>query len=199
MNAVTYSGASESLQRYDAQRRRNAESAYHRDLQYNGQNQKTLAELEDLLTGKKEPETVRPERQEIQHSSTGQMKQVILPIGKTLEETIGLWKDVRTEAMSVPEPSTADYRLAATASAKIMQTEAQIALHKRAQSEIEVAATRDDVEAARVASMAFPTDLDREVFMLKKRYEQAISSYSFHAQMKQKGFESDRPSFYKIA
>ena len=196
MNAVTYSGASESLQRYDAQRRRNAESAYHRDLQYNGQNQKTLAELEDLLTGKKEPKTVRPERQEIQHSGAGQMKQVVLPIGKTLEETIGLWKDVRTEAMSVPEPSTADYRLAATASAKIMQTEAQIALHKRAQSEIEAAATH---EAARMASMAFPTDLDREVFLLKKRYEQAISSYSFHVQMKQKGFESDRPSFYKIA
>ena len=49
--------------------------------------------------------------------------------------------------MSVPEPSTADYRLAATASAKIMQTEAQIALHKRAQSEIEAAATREDAEA----------------------------------------------------
>ena len=63
MNAVTYSSASESLQRYDAQRRRNAESAYHRDLQYNGQNQKILAELEDLLTGKKKPVTVQPERQ----------------------------------------------------------------------------------------------------------------------------------------
>ena len=63
------------------------------------------------------------------------MKQIVLPIGKTLEETIDIWRDVRAEAISEPEPTTADYQLAATASAKIMQTETQITLHKRAQSE----------------------------------------------------------------
>ena len=56
------------------------------------------------------------------------MKQVAFPIGKTLEETIDLWRDVRTEAISVPQPTTADHQLAATASSKITQTEAQIGL-----------------------------------------------------------------------
>ena len=131
MNAVmTQAVASDQLQRYDASRRRNAESAYDRHVQYNGQNQKTVEDLEALLMGKKEPEIVQPEQQEFQELGAGQMKQIALPVGKTLEETIDLWRDVRAEAISVPEPTTADYNLAATASAKIMQTEAQIALHK---------------------------------------------------------------------
>ncbi len=111
----------------------------NRNVQYNGQNQKMVEDLEALLIGKKEPEIVQPERQEFQELSAGQMKQIALPIGKTLEETIDLWRDVRAEAISEPEPTTADYQLAATASAKIMRTEAQIALHNRAQSEIDMA------------------------------------------------------------
>ena len=57
MNAVmTQAVASDPIQRYDASRRRNAESAYNRNVQYNGQNQKTVEDLEALLIGKKEPE-----------------------------------------------------------------------------------------------------------------------------------------------
>ena len=44
--------ASDQLQRYDAIRRKNAESAYNRNVQYNGQNQKTVENLEALLIGK---------------------------------------------------------------------------------------------------------------------------------------------------
>ena len=36
------------------------------NIQYNGQNQKTVEDLESLLIGKKEPEIVQPERQELQ-------------------------------------------------------------------------------------------------------------------------------------
>ena len=89
MNAVmTFATASDQLQRYDAIRRKNAESAYDRNVQYNGQNQKTLVKLEALLMEKDEPQIVQPEHQELQELGAGQMKQVILPIGKTLEETI---------------------------------------------------------------------------------------------------------------
>ena len=127
------------------------------------------------------------------------MKQITLPIGKTLEETIDIWRSVRAEAISEPEPTTTDYQLAATASAKIMRTEAQIMLHNRAQTEIESATVLEEAESVKMASMELPSALDREVRIMQKRYEQAISSYSFQVHMKLKGFENDQPSFYKIA
>jgi len=191
--------SSDHIQRYDAFRRRNAENAYGRNVQYNGQNQKTVENLEALLTGEKDPKTVHAERQEFQRLDGGQMKQIALPIGKTLEESIDIWRSVRAEAISEPEPTTTDYQLAATASAKIMRTEAQIMLHNRAQSEIESATVREEAESVKMASMELPSALDREVRIMQKRYEQAISSYSFQVHMKLKGFENDRPSFYKIA
>lgn len=199
MHAISTAVAGDYVQRYDAIRRRNAEIAYDRHVQYNGRNQKTVAGLENLLTGKKELENAQPEHREFQRLGGGQMKQIALPIGKTLEETIDLWRDVRAEAISEPEPTTTDYQLAATASAKIMRTEAQIMLHDKAQAEIETAVAHEEVEAAKMASVELSSVLDREVQIMHKRYEQAISSYSFQIQMKQKGFETDRPSFYKIA
>ncbi|AMQ08009.1 MULTISPECIES: hypothetical protein [Sporosarcina] len=200
MNAVmTQAIASDPIQRYDASRRRNAESAYNRNVQYNGQNQKTVENLEALLIGKKEPEIDQSKRPEPRQLGAGQMKQIALPIGTTLEETIASWKDVRAEAISEPEPTTADYNLAATASAKIMRTEAQIILHNRAQSEIDITSAREEADTAKMASKELPSDLEREILITQRRYEKAISSYSFQVLMKQKGFEIDRPSFYKIA
>ena len=79
-----------------------------------------------------------------------------------------------------------------------MRTEAQIALHNWLNLKLRWLA-REEAETAKMASMELPSDLDREVLIMQRRYEQAISSYSFQVQMKQKGFEIDRPSFYKIA
>ncbi|WP_203249146.1 hypothetical protein [Sporosarcina beigongshangi] len=200
MNAVmTFATASDQLQRYDAIRRKNAENAYDRNVQYNGQNQKTLEKLEALLTGKDELEVVQPEQQELQELGAGQMKQVELPIGKTLEETIDLWRDVRTDAVSVPEPTTADYQLAATASAKIIQTETQIALQKLAQSEFEVTMARREAETGNIVSFELPVGVDREAFMMQKRFEQAISTYSIQAEAKQKGYSLDESQFSRVA
>ena len=200
MNAVmTFATASDQLQRYDAIRRKNAEKAYDRNVQYNGQNQKTLEKLEALLMGKEEPQDVQPEQRELQELGAGQMKQVTLPIGKTLEETIDLWRDVRTDAVSVPEPTTADHQLAATASAKIMQTETQIALQKLAQSEFEATMARREVETGNIVSFELPAGVDREAFMIQKRFEQAISTYAFQAEAKQKGYGLDEPQFSKVA
>ncbi len=200
MNAVmTYATASDQLQRYDAIRRKNAANAYDRNVQYNGQNQKILEKLEALLMGKDDPQIVQSEHQELQELGAGQMKQVVLPIGKTLEETIDLWRDVRSDAVSVAEPTTADHQLAATASAKIMQTETQIALQKFMQSEFEVTMARKEVETGNIVSFELPVGVDREAFMMQKRFEQAISTYAFQAEAKQKGYDFDEPQFSKVA
>ena len=184
------------LNRNDESRRRNAESAYKRHEKYNGENQKTVAILERIIAGKTEVDT---SQQEFQKLGAGQMKQVSLPIGKNLEETIDLWRGVRTDAISVPQPTTADYQLAATASSKIARAEGQIGLHREAKSEIEIAAMEEETAMTKEASIELPSTIDREIHKLQKRYEQAISSYSYHVQMQKRGFEVDLPSFYKIA
>ena len=200
MNAVmTFATASDQLQRYDAIRRKNAENAYERNVQYNGENQKILEKLEALLRGEDEPQVAQPEPKELQELGAGQMKQVVLPIGKTLEETIDLWRDVRTDANSVPEPTTADYQLAATASAKIMQTETQIALQKQAQSEFESTMARKQTETGKIVSFELPVGVDRETFMMQKRFEQAISTYAIQAQAKQKGYVLNESKFSEVA
>ena len=195
--------------RNDAVRRRNAEVAYDRHDKYNGEMQKKLEQLEGLITGKKDSEPIIPSKNvvdefvpvsnEFEKLEAGQMKTISLPLGKTLEETIRLWREVRVDAISMPEPTTADHQLAATASSKIRKAEAQIGLHEHAQSEVEIATEQEAVETAKMASVEHTTNIERNVLLLQKKYEQAISSYSFHVQMKKNGFAIELPSFYKVA
>lgn len=199
MNAImTFASAADQLQRYDGIRRRNAEQAYHRQAEYNGRNQKMLDDLEALLTGKKEPEAGQESR-DFKKLDAGQVKQIALPLGKTLEETIDAWRDVRREAISVQEPTTADHQLAATASAKIMETETRLALQKREQSQMESEANRAKTEALKVASMDLPSDLEREMLIEQKRIAKAISAYSIQVEAKRNGFIAEWPSFNKTA
>ncbi|WP_262174501.1 hypothetical protein [Saccharococcus sp. Marseille-Q5394] len=199
MNAImTFASAADQMQRYDAVKRRNAEQAYHRQADYNGRNQKTLDDLEALLLGKKEPEAVS-EIREFKKLDAGQVKQIALPLGKTLEETIDAWRDVRREAISVQEPTIADQQLAATASAKIMETEARLALQKREQSQIEAEAHQAKADAFKVASMDLPSDLEREVLLEQKRFAKAISAYSIQVEAKSNGFIAEWPSINKTA
>ncbi|MCM3744248.1 hypothetical protein M3193_08840 [Sporosarcina luteola] len=199
MNAVmTFASAADQMQRYDAVRRRNAEQAYHRQADYNGRNQKTLDDLEALLLGKKEPET-GSENREFKKLDAGLVKQVILPLGKTLEETIDAWREVRREAISVEEPTIADQQLAANASAKIMETEARLALLKREQSIIEAEENRAKAEAFKVASMDLPSDVERELLLEQKRFAKAISAYSIQVEGKRNGFIAEWPSISKTA
>ena len=195
--------------RNDAIRRRNAEVAYDRHGKYNGEMQKKLEQLESLITGKNDSEPILPNKnvvdevvsssKEFEKLEAGQMKTISLPLGKTLEETIRLWREVRVDAISKPEPTAADHQLAATASAKIRKVEAQIGLHNHALSEVEIATEQEAIETAKVASMEHTNNIDRNVLLLQRKYEQAISSYSFHVQMKKNGFAIELPSFYKVA
>jgi len=199
MNAImTFASAADQMQRYDAVRRRNAEQAYHRQADYNGRNQKVLDDLEALLTGKKEPDT-GSENRDFKKLDAGQVKQIALPLGKTLEETIDAWRDVRREAISVQEPTTADHQLAATASAKIMETEARLALQKREQSQLEAETNRAKAVDFKVASMNLPTDLEREMLLEQKRFAKAISAYSIQLEAKSNGFIAEWPIFNKTA
>ncbi|MBE1552952.1 hypothetical protein [Sporosarcina limicola] len=194
MNAVlTHTTAREQSQHYDTIRRRNAESAYDRNVKYNGENQKIVKNLEALLLGRKEPETAPLERRaQPEQFGAGQVKQITLPIGKTLEEAIDIWRSVRTEAIFIPEPSTADYQLAATASAKTMRMEAKIALHNHAKAINEAGTVKE-------ASVKLPFNVLRELPQVQKRYEKAISTYTYQIQMKQNGFEIGWPDYYESA
>lgn len=173
---------------HDQLRRRNAETAYESFGKYSGEKQKEVKQLLAEASGKK-----------VESLGAGQVKQVHLPIGKTLEETIALWHDVRTEALSVPKPTTADYQLAAKASSQIRHAEAQLGLHQSAQTEINTAVQHEQEVIAAQSAMEYPTAIERELFELEKKYERAISSYSYQVQMKMNGFQIATPSFFKIA
>lgn len=199
MNPVLTQAASEQMQRYDAIRRRNAEMAYDRNIQYNGRHQKTIDDLEALLVGKEEsisnPE-VKPDTRQL---DAGQVRQVALPLGKTLEETIDLWRSVRAEALAEQEPTTADYQLAATASSKIRQTEAQIAIQERVQSEMERSVVQQETVATHIPTAELPSSEERELYVMQKRFQQAISAYSVQTEAKQNGYAIEWPRYYKTA
>ncbi|MFS0575951.1 hypothetical protein AB1K83_09960 [Sporosarcina sp. 179-K 3D1 HS] len=199
MNAVLAQSAGEQIQRYDAIRRRNAETAYDRNVQYNGRNQKTIEELEALLVGKKEPASDSEVKPEVRQLDAGQMKQVALPLGKTLEETIDLWRDVRADALTEPEPTTAEYQLAATASAKIRQTEAQIAIQNRIRSDMEQNAAQQETVATNIPTTELPSAEERELYLMQKRFQQAISAYTVQADARQNGYAMEGPSFSRTA
>ncbi|MBD7985347.1 hypothetical protein H9649_12175 [Sporosarcina sp. Sa2YVA2] len=197
MNAIMTSVA-DQMQRYDAVRRRNAEHAYDRQADYNGRNQKTLGDLEALLTGKKDAD-VQLESRDFKKLDAGQVKQIALPLGKTLEETVNAWRDVRREAISSPEQTTAQQQLAATASAKILETEAQMALEKRQETQMKLEASRTNAESLQAATMELASSPKREEMLERKRFDKAISAYAVQVEAKQNGFSLQWPSFYKTA
>lgn len=194
MNAVmTQVTSQDYLRRSEAIKRRNAEDAYDRTLNYNGNHQKTLSKLEAMIIGKEELPQTDSSPKKADKLDAGQVKQIAMPLGKTLEETIGLWRDVRSEANSVPEPTTADHQLAAKASVEIRNAESQLSLNNKVQHEKPL---QVDLKSA---SMELPSKEEIEARQIKERYEQAISTYSFQAQAKSNGYQIAWPRFYKVA
>ena len=170
--------------RNDSFRRSNAKTAYNSLEKYSGDNQKERESIENLRSRKNEVNDEKLSNQGFNKLGAGQMKQVTLPIGKTLEETIDLWRGVRAEAISAPQPTTADFQLAATASSKIRQVEVELGLHQQTASKIKTETS---------------TSMDQELLISKKRFERAITSYSFQVEMQKNGFKHDLPSIQKIA
>lgn len=135
MNALLgFASAAERLQRLDAIRRKNAEQAYDKQTEFRELADKTKKDLEALLRGDEPRKPPEEQTAEFQKLNGGQLKNVAIPLGKNLEETIDMWRSVRSDAYSETPPTTADYQLASEASAKINEAEFQIALHNRAKS-----------------------------------------------------------------
>lgn len=199
MSSMALAVGQDHFVRNDAIRRRNAEMAYNRTEKYNGNISEALEKIERLMTGEKEPIESQASQQKEQKLEAGQMRQISIPVGKTLEETIDLWRGVRTDAISVPNPQTVDYQLAATASSKIREMEAQLGLEQRAESVMKEKVTQRNVGNEKFFSIELPSTAKWEEVDLQKRYEKARSSYSFQLDMQKKGFLHEMPSIYKIA
>ncbi|WP_301107240.1 hypothetical protein [Sporosarcina sp.] len=183
MNAVMgFASAAEQLQRYDAVRRRNAENAYEKQTEFREQTNKSLEDLEALLRGEqKNAEQVSNEKSEFQKLGAGQVKNIAIPLGNNLEETIDLWRDVRRDAYSVQEPTTADYQLGSKASAKIAEAELQLSLHNRAK------AIREQMSAVSGHNEAVAAD------HMQKRYENAFVVYNIQSQAKNNQYQVEWP------
>lgn len=174
-------------------RRQNAEEAYRRNDHYHEDKKDKIAQLlmEELFGEEKQKEPTL--------LGAGQMKQVHLPIGKTLEETIDMWQDVRTEALTVPEPTTADYQLASKASSNIRRAQAQLGLNQQANSEVDSAVHREREAVFTRMTEEFQTPVEETLYNHQQKFKRAITAYSFQVQMKLNGFKVNTPSFLKVA
>lgn len=175
-------------------RRKNAEEAYRKIEQYDSGTQEAILKLiSEKLT---DPEQVKKEANPL---GAGQVKQVHIPIGKTLEETIALWRNVRSEALAAAEPTTADYQLAGKASSNIQRAQSQQGLDQQASTEINGAVQEASEGELAQLSMEFPTRIEQTLFEQKQKYQRAITAYSFQVQLKMNGFKIDTPSFLRVA
>ncbi|WOV84594.1 hypothetical protein PGH26_01340 [Sporosarcina jeotgali] len=179
--------------RYENARKRSAEVAYTRHADYAGGNEAKRNELAQRLTNTQ----ADAQPNEFKKLNAGLLKQVVLPLGETLEETIQSWRQVRSEALSNPEPSEMDHQLAAVASAKIAETQAQLALEDRLRS-------AQLAEASRENSLMQPQQQNSEANSsladaMRKLYDQAAAAYAIQTGAKQHGYMTASPAYSLIA
>lgn len=173
-------------------RKRSADLAYTRHAEFAGGNESKRNEVAQQLSSA--PSSIEPsETRTFEKLGAGQLKHVALPLGETLEETIASWRDVRREALSETDPTETDRQLAAAASAKIMEAEAQLALEDRLRS----------VELSRATQEARTTETPRAEISfadeMKHLFEAATEAYAFQTDAKQRGYEVIQPSFSQSA
>ncbi|ARD48722.1 hypothetical protein SporoP37_11560 [Sporosarcina sp. P37] len=185
MNAVLgFAGAAEQLQRYDAVRRKNAENAYERQTEFREQAQKTKEDLIALLRGNSESvEREADAKKDLTRLDGGLVKNIPIPLGNNLDETIELWREVRREAYSETPPTTADYQLAGKASAKISEAELQLALHNRAKTIREQLAA---IGGKTAGATEGPT-------RMQLQYSHAFTIYQVQNQAKMNQYQIDQP------
>lgn len=207
----------EAEQRKQAFQRKDVGQAYRKNAEYyQPKKNPTLADLEDLLLGKKEKESDSPEIsaavkefQQLEKSkSMLEIKGPAVPVqivgGPTPEKTIELLEKVRSSALAPDHLSSEDLRLAANATAKIQTVQTQITLNEEATRQIGVEAKRQREDEAAVSNRSVQYDLQspgvqREDLQKKRYIEQALAKYSFQVQMKKYGFTDQQPSFFRIA
>ncbi|MDV6379349.1 hypothetical protein ORD22_14115 [Sporosarcina sp. GW1-11] len=187
MNAVMgFASAADHLQRVDAVRRRNAETSYERQTEFLNQTKRTKADLEALLRGDvPETQTVQP-KTDFNKLDAGQMRNIVVPLGNNLEETIDLWRDVRREAYSEVEPTTADYQLGSKASAKITEAEFLLALHNRAKT------IREHMSSG-IGFTPANSSTERAMYRVQLHYNNAFSAYDIQSQARNNRYKTEWP------
>ncbi|MFJ8065984.1 hypothetical protein ACIQYS_15255 [Psychrobacillus sp. NPDC096426] len=195
-------------ERKRALQRHNAGDAYRRQAEYFQPKVPTLSQLEELLLGNKEIET---DSSKSQSTDILDIKGPSLPVqtigGPTLEKTVELLEKVRSTALAPAQPTPADLRVAASASAKIQRVNAQISLNMEANRKISLEVKQQLEDEASVSNRSVPSDfqtpqVSQEVLknIQKKRWkEQAIAKYSYQVHLKRYGFDDLKPSFFRIA
>ncbi|GEM_PF-5533525 len=188
VSITSYPSVTAPMQNGQAGRLR-AETAYTRDAAYaRGNEEKREAAVRHMQSAAETP-AAEPFRK----LGAGQLKQVALPLGETLEETIDSWRNVRREALSASEPAEVDHQLAAAASAKIMEAQAQLALEDRLRSaQLAEAALEERTEGTAPATPAV-TGAERDL------YEQAAAAYSVQAGAREQGYEVAQPAYFLTA
>ncbi|MCM3756005.1 hypothetical protein M3197_00760 [Sporosarcina aquimarina] len=182
--------------RYENARKRSAEVAYTRHADYAGGNEAKRNKLAQRLANAN-VDLQPSQTKEFKKLGAGQLKQVALPLGETLEETIQSWRHVRSEALSSPNPSEVDHQLAAAASAKIMEAEAQMALEDRLRSAQLAEASREDSMVQLQESIS-ATDSSMSDAM-RKLYDQASAAYAIQTSAKQQGYMEASPAYSLVA
>lgn len=229
MNLVKSTGNGMSNQpanfeeRKRAMQRKDAGDAYRKQTEYFQPKTPTLSDLEDLLLGNKEREPETPEvsaavREFQQLENTNSRTQHIVDIkapstsvqtigGPTHEKTIELLEKVRGSALALAEPTPQDLRVAASATAKIQQVQAQIMLNKEANRQIDIEVKRHIENEAAIYNRSVQSDfqspkvleVDLSNLQKKRLKEQAIEKYSYQVHLKRFGFTDQQASFSRIA
>lgn len=182
MVSISMNSAATESNRYVSLKKRSAEAAYTKNAEYAGGNEKKRNEAEQRLTVASEVEQVA-NSDAFQKLGAGQLKQIALPLGKTLEETISSWQEVRRDALSGFDPAEMDLRLAAAASAKIMETEGQLALEDRMRSLESHEATVGETNSPGAVSDLFLAET------MQMRYDHAATAYAKQVNAKQQGYK----------
>ncbi|WP_025783242.1 hypothetical protein [Sporosarcina sp. D27] len=186
--------------RYENARKRSAEVAYTRHANYAGGNEAKRNELAQRLANENEnanADSQPMQTKEFKKLGAGQLKQIALPLGETLEETIQSWRHVRSEALSNPDPSEVDHQLAAAASAKIMEAEAQLALEDRLRSaQLAEASHEDSLMQSQDSNTATDSSLAEA---MRKLYDQASEAYAIQTSAKQHGYKEASPVYSLVA
>lgn len=213
---------SNNEERKRAMQRKDAGDAYRKQAEYFRPITPSLAQLEDLLLGKKEREQEAPEVsaavrefQQIEYFQQRQSVQDIrgphVPVqtigGPTLDDTVALLEKVRSSALAASIPSTQDLRIAASASAKIRQVHTQITLNEEANRQILNEVKRQVEDEAAVSNRSVQSDFqspkvlaeDLAELQKKRLVEQAIAKYSYQVRMTRYGFTEQQPSFFRVA
>lgn len=215
---ATGNGMSNLLSSVRTTQRKDAGQAYKKNAEYFQPKTPSLNELEELLLGNKEKEKDTPELSaairelhQMEKQSIMDIKGPSIPVqsigGPTPEKTIELLEKVRSQALAEMPATPQHILLAASATSKIRQEQAQVALNEMANGQIESEIKRQKEMESEVFNRSMQVDFqapkileeDLQNLQVKRLKEQAIAKYSYQVHIRKHGFSDQQPSFFQIA